>query len=61
MIKNGYVYEETEYKVFAKCCVCGEEILADGSTYYEFYGDVVCRCCVDDYVDNNFQRTTEME
>lgn len=61
MIKNGYVYEETEYKVFAKCCVCGEEILADGTYYYDFDGDVVCYCCVKDYVDNHYQRVAEYE
>ena len=60
MIKNGYVYEETEYKVFAKCCVCGEEILADGTYYYDFDGDIVCYCCRDDYVDEHFRKKTEI-
>ena len=64
MIENRMVKDslwEEHYRVFARCCECGEEILADGSTYYEFDGDIVCRGCVEDYVDNHFCHTTEIE
>lgn len=61
MIVNGYVYDETEYRVVAHCCVCGEEILADGTSYYDFDGDVVCYCCANDYIDEHFRKKTEIE
>lgn len=59
MIKNGYVYDETEYRVIGRCCVCGEEILADGTSYYDFDGDDVCYCCKDDYVDEYYKKKAE--
>lgn len=63
MIENLMVRDELwekEYRVFAHCCVCGEEILADGSYYYDFDGDIVCYCCRDDYVDEHYRKKTEI-
>lgn len=51
---------EKEYRVFAHCKVCGEEILADGTYYYDFDGDDVCYCCKDDYVDEHYRKKTEI-
>ena len=63
MIENLMVRDELwekEYRVFAYCRVCGEEILADGSYYYDFDGDIVCFCCKDDYVDEYYRKKTEI-
>ena len=63
MVENRMVVDsewERHYKVFAHCCVCGDEILADGSTYYDFDGDIVCSCCKDEYVDFHFMKRTEV-
>lgn len=62
MIENLMVRDELwekEYRVFAHCYVCGEEILADGSYYYDFDGDIVCYCCKDDYVDEYYRKKAE--
>lgn len=62
MIENRMVRDELwekEYRVFAYCRVCGDEILADGSYYYDFDGDVVCYCCKDDYVDEYYRKKAE--
>ena len=64
MIENRMVRDELwekEYRVFAHCKVCGEEILADGSYYYDFDGDIVCCCCANDYIDEHFRKKTEIE
>ena len=61
MIVNGYVYDETEYRVIGHCCVCGEEILADGTSYYDFDGDVVCYCCATDYIDEHYRKVADYE
>ncbi len=63
MIENLMVRDELwekEYRVFAYCRVCGDEILADGSYYYDFDGDIVCFCCKDDYVDEYYRKKTEI-
>lgn len=63
MIENLMVRDELwekEYRVFAHCYVCGEEILADGTYYYDFDGDVVCCCCANDYIDEHFRKKTEI-
>lgn len=62
MIENRMVRDELwekEYRVFAYCRVCGDEILADGSYYYDFDGDIVCYCCKDDYVDEYYRKKAE--
>ena len=64
MIENHMVRDELwekEYRVVAHCCVCDEEILADGTYYYDFDGDIVCFCCKDDYVDEHYRKRTEIE
>lgn len=62
MVENRMVVDsewETEYRVFARCCECKDEIIADGSIYYDFDGDIVCRCCKDEYVDFHFMKLAE--
>ena len=62
MIENRMVRDELwekEYRVFAYCRVCGDEIMADGSYYYDFDGDIVCYCCKDDYVDEYYRKKAE--
>lgn len=63
MVENRMVVDsewERHYKVFAHCCVCGDEILADGGDYYDFDGDITCPACKDSYVDSLFKKTTEV-
>lgn len=64
MIENHMVKDELwekEYRVVAHCCVCGEEILADSSTYFDFDGDIVCRGCLEDYVESHYMKRTVIE
>lgn len=58
MIENRMVVEQirrrsSDYKI---CSMCEQPIYED-DTYYDFEEDLICECCVREYVKENYRRT----